>query len=647
MADIVPNVVVSQPSQLFTLARSFKANANGRIYIGKIDTDPTIPENQIQVYLENEDGSLVPMAQPIMINAGGYPVYSGQIAKFVTVEGHSMAIYDAFGVQQFYFPNVLKYDPDQLRQQLAGPDGVKLVGNAVDKRDLAGDDSSLQMVDHVHVFNDVSISFREFLTVKDGSVDATPAMIAACASGKTVEIPHDYVIRLDSANIPVTPGTRIIGQFGGRPTILINHTDTVNPQFSGGIFNVWSNIRFRYPKQKLNLGTGESPIAYGALFEGPGYFSEFSNLDVGNTYYAFKFGTSTSSSSKITMYNIIGAPLFRGLSLDACLDVPRISDIHWNYNYLRDYSLPGENYAYGDTLKAWMGNNATAFHVGRCDFATFFRLFSYGYWRGIYLRSERRTGSAENTRFVGCDQDMSTHPIWIQNWENRVSVLDCKLVGSIASGFATTDNTYCYIADNGSTTSLAVIDNVDFGGFNNNALSIGCNLSISNSKIHDYGINTAAQGNGIIQSANGYLTITNTVIDCGTTALRQTRAIFANSSISAFTVGEGCQFLNQTVASYEWRFGPNYIDESCVISAPAHGGLTFISNVPKTYYCESIPTAGNYFKMGDYAKKTKPVIETAGGARVVKGWVRLTNSNAAGTNHVLNTDWVEDRTYYI
>ncbi|WP_252120265.1 phage head-binding domain-containing protein [Symbiopectobacterium purcellii] len=127
MADITPNVVVSMPSQLFTLARSFKANANGKIYIGQIDTDPTIPSNQIQVYLENEDGSHVPVAQPIVINAGGYPVYNGQIAKFVTVQGHSMAIYDAYNVQQFYFPNVLKYDPDQLRTALAQEDGAGLV----------------------------------------------------------------------------------------------------------------------------------------------------------------------------------------------------------------------------------------------------------------------------------------------------------------------------------------------------------------------------------------------------------------------------------------------------------------------------------------------------------------------------------------
>uniref|UniRef100_UPI00203227EC phage tailspike protein n=1 Tax=Escherichia coli TaxID=562 RepID=UPI00203227EC len=118
MTDITANVIVSMPSQLFTMARSFKAVANGKIYIGKIDTDPVSPENQIQVYVENEDGSHVPVSQPIIINAAGYPVYNGQIAKFVTVQGHSMAVYDAYGTQQFYFPNVLKYDPDQLRTEI-------------------------------------------------------------------------------------------------------------------------------------------------------------------------------------------------------------------------------------------------------------------------------------------------------------------------------------------------------------------------------------------------------------------------------------------------------------------------------------------------------------------------------------------------
>lgn len=73
MSDIFADVVISMPSQMFTMARSFKAVANGRVYIGFPDTDPTIPSNQIQVYIEGESGDPVPVPQPISINAGGSP----------------------------------------------------------------------------------------------------------------------------------------------------------------------------------------------------------------------------------------------------------------------------------------------------------------------------------------------------------------------------------------------------------------------------------------------------------------------------------------------------------------------------------------------------------------------------------------------
>ncbi|EKP2160029.1 right-handed parallel beta-helix repeat-containing protein [Salmonella enterica] len=128
MADITANVVVSNPRPIFTESRSFKAVANGKIYIGKIDTDPVNPANQIPVYIENEDGSHVQIDQPLIINAAGKIVYNGQLVKIVTVQGHSMAIYDAYGSQVDYIANVLKYDPDQFRQELAEPDGSKKVG---------------------------------------------------------------------------------------------------------------------------------------------------------------------------------------------------------------------------------------------------------------------------------------------------------------------------------------------------------------------------------------------------------------------------------------------------------------------------------------------------------------------------------------
>ncbi|WP_241777127.1 phage tailspike protein, partial [Salmonella enterica] len=127
MTDITANAVVSNPRPIFTESRSFKAVANGKIYIGQIDTDPVNPANQIPVYIENEDGSHVQITQPLIINAAGKIVYNGQLVKIVTVQGHSMAIYDAYGSQVDYIANVLKYDPDQLRQELAGPNGYLLI----------------------------------------------------------------------------------------------------------------------------------------------------------------------------------------------------------------------------------------------------------------------------------------------------------------------------------------------------------------------------------------------------------------------------------------------------------------------------------------------------------------------------------------
>ncbi|WP_311748373.1 phage tailspike protein, partial [Proteus penneri] len=166
MSDIIPNVVISMPSQLFTLARKFQAASNGKIFIGKIDTDPTLPENQIQVYLENEDGSHIPVPQPLIINQAGFPVYNGQIAKFVTVEGHSMAVYDSYGAQQFYYQNVLKYDPDQFdkrfRDELSSNNGASLIGsssgNTVEEEIKLINNSISSGVDNYHLINKKNLS---------------------------------------------------------------------------------------------------------------------------------------------------------------------------------------------------------------------------------------------------------------------------------------------------------------------------------------------------------------------------------------------------------------------------------------------------------------------------------------------------------
>lgn len=134
------------PVELYTMPRQFEAVFNGKIYVGKIDTDPTAQINQITVYHEAENDELIPIAQPISINAGGYPVVNGQIVKLVVKGDYSIAVHDRLDAQVYYFPRcagpyVLKVFHDQTLHgngTEADPLGVELsknAGNLLEVRD--------------------------------------------------------------------------------------------------------------------------------------------------------------------------------------------------------------------------------------------------------------------------------------------------------------------------------------------------------------------------------------------------------------------------------------------------------------------------------------------------------------------------------
>ncbi|EKI8356143.1 hypothetical protein PFW34_004227 [Escherichia coli] len=194
MADIVPNVVVTNPRPIFTDSRTFKALPNGRIYIGQIDTDPVNPANQIPVYIENEDGSHVQTSQPLVINAAGKIVYNGQLVKIVTVEGHSMAIYDAYGTQVDYIGNVLKYDPDQLRSELGQDYGPTIVNDAkiAVQQPYSGSVNRTQ-----HQKNSETISVLDFKldSDPDWTLAFNRASLVSAQQGKVVYVPAgEYTI---------------------------------------------------------------------------------------------------------------------------------------------------------------------------------------------------------------------------------------------------------------------------------------------------------------------------------------------------------------------------------------------------------------------------------------------------------------------
>ncbi|HBL4909036.1 phage tailspike protein [Enterobacter hormaechei] len=237
MSDITANVVVTNPRPIFTDSRTFRAVANGRIYIGLIDTDPTIPTNQIPVYIENEDGSHVQIPQPLIVNTAGKIVYSGQLVKVVTVQGHSMAIYDAYGSQVDYIANVLKYDPDRLRQDLQSDTLTGLVNDHVVyvKQPYDGSVTITQ-----HDKNAEFISVTDFGAVGDGVTDDTSAFQKAInaayrSGGKGAYVyipPKDNYYKV--SNLQITSAITLFsaGKYGATLKTDVGNTVVVKARFT-------------------------------------------------------------------------------------------------------------------------------------------------------------------------------------------------------------------------------------------------------------------------------------------------------------------------------------------------------------------------------------------------------------------------------
>lgn len=76
---------------------------NGSMYLGQPDLDPKITLNQISVSIQQEDGSIVPVSQPIQTGSGGVPIYNGSPAIILVNEPvFSIKVEDNVGTQKFY-----------------------------------------------------------------------------------------------------------------------------------------------------------------------------------------------------------------------------------------------------------------------------------------------------------------------------------------------------------------------------------------------------------------------------------------------------------------------------------------------------------------------------------------------------------------
>ena len=511
---------------------------------------------------------------------------------------------------------------------------------------LAGSDKNLAPVDHVHIKNGPIVDFRRFLTVKDGSVNATQAVIDALNSGLNVQVSGDYILRVESAGIVAAMTSRFFGAPGTRPTILIDHTDVAQSQFTfNGGFNYFANFAFRYPNQKRSLATGESPVAYLPLLTGNGFSSEFINLDLGNTYRGLQFGDSSYSASRITIRDIIGAPIRRGVTLDRVLDIPKCDNWHFNYNYLDASNNTG--YSYDLTLRQWIHDFADAFHLGRCDFGAFSRIFAFGYFNGIFLRTERYTGSANSVRFTDCDMDICVHPLRFQNWQNQVTVTNGKFTGNAKStGGLIEKEPSVNLFQGTSEGGVIVLDSTEMNNYSSDAIQTAAHVKCIGSQFYGYGFDNGQRAAiATTTGTNPSMTILGTRVDGASGT--QTRGFYGTTSTGTLTMGDSTTISGTTLDSFRWANGQvNTSNSTSLGGMPGRNNVSFISNVPKRFPVETMPTSGTFYRPGDIAVLTIPVKTNFAGQPnyVITGWTRLTT--ASTNSHVLNTDWVENRTYF-
>ncbi len=76
------------------------------LYFGEPSKDPELAENRKRVYALQEDGSAVPISQPIRTTVGGVPEYNGSPVGLAISGNYSYKALSSASEQKYYFPNV-------------------------------------------------------------------------------------------------------------------------------------------------------------------------------------------------------------------------------------------------------------------------------------------------------------------------------------------------------------------------------------------------------------------------------------------------------------------------------------------------------------------------------------------------------------
>lgn len=229
----------------------------------------------------------------------------------------------------------------------------------------------------------------------------------------TLTIPPRVALEGISRNAPPrsSGGSVLLATFGkgspeGKPFIMINTNSTI------------CGLVIYYPEQIA----ANPPLPYPWTIRGHGDNCSIKNCLLLNPYQAVDFGTFPCGRHNID--GLYGRPLYRGLYIDKCYDVGRVSNVHF-WPFWESGSKE---------LRDFQEKNAVAFIIGRTDWQYMLNCFCLWYSIGYQLikSPEQGTGNG-NAVITNCGSDLGPVAVKVEEVQNHagVSFVNCQLMGAV------------------------------------------------------------------------------------------------------------------------------------------------------------------------------------------------------------------------
>ena len=385
------------------------------------------------------------------------------------------------------------------------------------------------------------LNAKYFGAVGNASVDDTGAIQYALnlakETGATVYLPvGKYLIK----NLEIPANVTLLGENGktspeGLGSVLYC-TDRDNPAIILNSRSSIKNIAFFYPRQRI---VNDFPVTYPETIKltdaNTTTLVEIDNVNLINAYYAIN---ATARHEKLRVNNVYGYAINKGLFIDGSTDVDIVSNVHLNYNTLRNFYDESTN----EKFESFTARLGVAYQFGRCDTAIIQNIFAYGYRIGMQLVTSVTASKKlppTYTIFTNTSMDTCNYPLWVGNASH---VLFDNFVGISNNHTGDySDVKACVYITGGDGICMS---NSILTGFGNMLKTSGNDIALSNCDIRNYNREGATEAGFAIETNNGDIAINNSIIIGSTN--RVTGFVHGNSNANSITV-TGCIVKNITM----------------------------------------------------------------------------------------------------